>query len=394
MNILFFSEVFYPEPIAMSAIVKDMAMALSENNHVTIVTPKPCRPIGYKFPDTINEPSWQFERLIVPSYFHPKSNFIGRARESYSFGRASIKYLKNHPKPDVVYAAVHPLFAQYYIVKYCKRHGIPCTIHVEDIYPEPFLSRLPGVFGKLMFRMFLPMDKKILRKASKVVAIGPKIREYLIRTRQLQESKVEYVYNWQDDSRFDHIEVKKERNDVFTFMYVGSLSSAANLLFVANSYIKACPKGCRMVFAGNGALKPMLTEIAAKLPESVEITEARFEDVPKLQGSADVLVLPLKPTVALKAFPSKFPSYLFSKKPILAIVEKGSDVAACINEASCGWIVEPTDEEALVDAFKRIPAINQNTLVEMGTRAYEFGKKSLTKDANLGKFCSIIINAK
>lgn len=395
MNILLVSYIFYPEPIAMSAIVEDMATALAKEHNVTVLTSQPCRPLGYKLPDKLNKDSWNFKRVILPSYTHPQSGFVGRARESNSFGKAVVDYLKKHKTDvDAVYGCIQPLYGQLKVVSYCKKHDIPCTIHVEDIYPEPFLSRLPGVFGRLMFRMFLPMDKKILQNAAKVVAIGPKIREYLIKTRQLQESKVEYVYNWQDDTRFENVEVKKERNDVFTFMYVGSLSSAANLLFVANSYIKACPKGCRMVFAGNGALKPMLTEIAAKLPESIEITEARFEDVPKLQGSADVLVLPLKPTVALKAFPSKFPSYLFSKKPILAIVEKESDVAACINEASCGWIVEPTDEEALVDAFKNIPTTRQNTIVEMGTRAYEFGKKNLTKDANLSKFCSIIINAK
>ena len=295
---------------------------------------------------------------------------------------------------DVVYGCIQPLFGQYKVASYCKKNGIPCTIHVEDIYPEPFLSRLPGSLGRIMFSLFLPMDKRILKDSAKVVAIGPKIREYLIRTRQLPETKVESVFNWQDDSRFEGVIKRTDKNDVFTFMYVGSLSSAANLQFVANNFIKANPQKTKMVFAGNGALKPLLSELAAQMPDSIEITEARFEDVPKLQETADVLVLPLKPTVALKAFPSKFPSYLFSGKPILAIVEKESDVAACINESACGWIVEPTDGDALIDAFKNIPRTEQGTLKAMGERGFDYGNKHFTREANLSKICSIILNAK
>lgn len=393
MNILLVSYIFYPEPIAMSAIVEDMALQLSKDHQVTVLTSKPCRPLGYNLPEKKDKENWTFKRIILPSYVCPENSFIGRAKESKSFGEAVAKYIKDHASNiDVVYGCIQPLFGQSKVVNCCKKLGIPCLIHVEDIYPEPFLSKLPGLFGKIMFRIFLPMDKSILMNATKVIAIGPKIRQYLIRTRHLPESKVDYVFNWQDDTRFKN-EGESEENPVFTFMYVGSLSSAANLLFVANCFSKACPKNSKLVFAGNGVLKPELEEISKIVPDSIEIIEAKFENVPKIQGSADVLVLPLKPTIALKAFPSKFPSYLFSQKPILAVVEKESDVAECIRESDSGWIVEPTDEEALIEVFKMIPSTSKDTLKEMGLRAGEYGKKYLTKQANLNKMCSLIIES-
>lgn len=394
MNIVLFSEVFYPEPIAMSTIVEDMAMNMAESNKVTVVTPKPCRPIGYQIPAEKNKSYWNFERIIVDSHIHPKTSFIGRARESISFGKAMVRYLRDHKNIDVVYAAIHPLFAQYYLVKCCKKNGIPCVIHVEDIYPEPFLTRLPGLIGKAMFKLFFPIDKYVLNNATKVVAIGPKLREYLINTRLTGNDKVEYVYNWQDDSRFNVDKAVEKPEDVFTYMYVGSLSAAANLLRVAMCYVKANPKGCRFVFAGAGALKEPLMQIAMENPSvRIEFWDAKSSDVPYLQSLADVLVLPLKPGVALKAFPSKFPAYLYSKKPVLAFVEKESDVADCITQSGCGWIVDPKDEDGLTDSFLNIPSNSKESLITMGNNGYEFGHKHLTRKINLEKICSIILSA-
>lgn len=395
MNILLVSYIFYPEPIAMSTIVEDMATELSKAHNVTVLTSRPCRPIGYGLPKETIKPDWKFKRVILESDIYPQTSFWGRAKESKSFGEYVARYIKNSDTLyDVVYGCIPPLYGQKTIVKCCKALGIPIIIHVEDIYPEPFLTRLPGIIGKIMFRLFFPMDKYILNNASKVVAIGPKLRDYLIKTRNVDPERVEYVYNWQDDRRFN-VDVKEDiPNNEFTFMYVGSLSVAANLLRVASCYINANPKGSRLVFAGAGALKEALMQIAKDNPTvRIEFWDAKSSEVPLIQSKADVLVLPLKTGVALKAFPSKFPAYLYSKKPVLAYVEESSDVADCINKSGCGWIVDPTNEEQLSKFFKVIPSTSRDMLKTMGQNGYEYGINHLTKQVNLEKICSIILSA-
>lgn len=394
MKILLASYIFYPEPIAMSTIVEDMAIELSKEHDVTVVTSHPCRPVGYVLPQQTCKEGWHFKRVILDSYVFPQTGFLGRVKESRSFGKKVSEFIKNSDKKfDIVYGCIPPLYGQKKVVTCCKRLRIPCIIHVEDIYPEPFLTRLPGFIGRFMFKLFLPMDKYILNNASKVIAIGPKLREYLIKTRNVDKDKVEYVYNWQDDKRFNITNVVKERKGLFTFMYVGSLSAAANLLNLADCFVKASPNGCRLVFAGAGALKEALVKIAKETPTAqIEFWEAKSSEVPLIQSKADVLVLPLKPGVALKAFPSKFPAYLYSKKPVLAFVEGESDVADCIKKAGCGWIVEPSDEKGLSEMFVEIPAFtNDETLQAMGNSGYEYGIKYLSKTVNLEKICSIIL---
>ena len=77
MNILLISPVFYPEPLAMSTIVEDLANYLGEQNHnVTVLTSRPCRPYGHILPLTINKSNWKFKRVIVSSYVNPKINTL------------------------------------------------------------------------------------------------------------------------------------------------------------------------------------------------------------------------------------------------------------------------------------------------------------------------------
>ncbi len=394
MNIILATGVFYPEPIAMSQIIKDIAVKLSEMGHkVTVVTSPPCRPCGYVLPDKINESWWNFKRIVLNSYSNPKSEFIGRFRENFSFGKAFLRFLDdNHQNIDVIYANVFPLFCQKMIVKRAKHYGIPVVMHVQDIYPELLYEKIPAG-KKVVHNILMPIEKYELQNSAKVIAIAPKLREYLIRSRHLDPAKVEYVYNWQDEKKFINAEkTEKPFHERFTFMYCGSLSSAANLQYILRTFLLFNTGNCRLVFAGSGVLKNELNDIAAN-NANVEFWEAPSDKIADIQSHADVLVLPLKKGVALSAFPSKFPAYLFSAKPVLAIVEKESDVADSINAAACGWTVEPDDESALIEMFEKLSRTDREVLEKMGQAGYEYSKRQLTTEVNLTKIVDIILSA-
>jgi len=395
MNILLVSYIFYPEPIAMSGIINDIAEELAKEHNVTVLTSYPCRPLGYKFPNEVNNNNWNFNRVIVDSYIHPKTNFKGRAKESISFGIEVKKYIvKNKNNIDVIYGCIPPLFGQKIIVNCCKKLEIPFVLHIEDIYPEPFLSRLPGLLGKFMYRLFLPMDKYVLQNSGKVITIGPKLKKYLVKTRYLATKNVEYVYNWQNENKFVASIINKNDKNPFTFMYVGSLSIAANLIYVAECYIKANPANTRFIFAGSGNLKEKLQQIAMEHPDvNFEFWDAKSDKIPDIQSQANVLVLPLQRLVSLRAFPSKFPAYLYSKKPVLACVEYESDVAECINQAQCGWVVEPDDADALINLFRTLPHKSKEELMKMGESGFEYSQQHFTREINLKKIVSIILDA-
>lgn len=390
MNILIITYLFDPEPIVMSTITKDLAIFLSKEHNVKVLTSAPCRPYGYKFEEKkINDSSWPFERIIMDTYTNPESTFVGRWKENHSFGKGAVSYIEKHfDEIDVMYLCVFPLFAQKRIIKCAQKHIIPVVNHIEDIYPEPFKQKIP-YWGGLVYRCLLPLDKWIVRNATVSVVIGNKVKDFFVKTRDVSPEKIEVVYNWQDEKRYQNVKMESNDDKPFTFMYVGSISKAANLHLVLEAFIDAHIENAKLVFAGSGNELESLKSTASRYP-NISFMKAEAEKIGDIQATADVLVLPLLPTVALRAVPSKTAAYLFSRKPVLACVEQDSDVADIIKGGECGWIASPSDKNDVAAIMNEITKTPKEQLRQMGEKGYRFSQLYLTKEVNLKKLADIV----
>lgn len=392
MNIVILTYIFYPEPIVMSTITEDLAMALSEEHSVTVVTSRPCRPYGYSIPANISKDTWKFNRVIIDSYTHPKSDIIGRLIENVSFGRAAVRYIReNRASIDVIYLNAFPLFAQRMVIKEASKYGIPTVNHVEDIFPEPFRQKL-GFIGYFLYKMLLPIDRWNLIHASVSVVIGKRIKEYIKKTRCVSGANISVVYNWQDESRFEQ-DVPQVNSNLFTFMYVGSLSRAADIYNVVNGFIQANLPSAQLILAGSGTEKENLIKYIKDF-NNIQIIDAPFADIPAIQSRADVLILPLLPGVSLRAVPSKLPAYLFSKKPVIACVDYGSDVHHILSDADCGWVATPQSPSELANVMLNVHKYSKDRLIEMGLSGYAYAMEHLVKKTNLKKLVDAILTVK
>ena len=389
MKILIATAFFPPEPIVEAQMAYDIATKLAEKHDVTVLRPRPSRPVGYVFNKEINE--YPFRVVELNTFIYTKSKVLGRSIESFDQGKKVARYIKTHRNEiDVVYANILPFWGEYALVRTIKKLKIPFITHVQDIYPEPIVRRVP-LIGSVISKMLMPIDRYVLKNASRVIVIGEKIGEYLVKTRRIKGDNFRVIYNWQDESRFIGDYCENNKSEFFTFMFCGTLSPAANLEYIADCFIKANNDKARFVFAGSGNLLEPLKNRAKEHPEvHIDFISAPSADVGKIQSQANVLVLPLRKTVAIRCFPSKFPAYLFSSRPILACVESVSDVGDCVKKASCGWVVEPTDEDTLVSLFKCIPSIEKDVIDEMGKNAYSFSQRHLTREVNLNNITNII----
>ena len=88
--------------------------------------------------------------------------------------------------------------------------------------------------------------------AKLVVTISNKMSEYLKRTRKIKNVAV--VRNWQEDYIFNNV-TNSTRNELFTYMYVGSISPAAGVDFLIKSFVKAKIDNSKLIIAGDGSQK-------------------------------------------------------------------------------------------------------------------------------------------
>ncbi len=390
--ILIVSAVFPPEPVVSATLSFDIACELAKRKKVTVISPKPTRPLNKVFnPEECK--IYPFTHKILNSYSCPKSEIIGRIRESISFGIATSKYVAQHHKEiQVIYANTWPLFAQRILIKASLKFNIPIILHVQDIYPESLTAKLPKPLDIIIEKVLIPLDRYNLQNATKIVTISPQMKDYIQMKRDLLNSSVEVVRNWQDEYHFQlNNSFVYPNNKAFTFLYCGSISPSAGVELLISAFGNAVIQNSRLIIAGDGSSKESCKQLTKKFPNvTIEFLDAPREKVPEIQAQADILLLPLKKGVGKTASPSKLPAYMFSKKPIIASIDSDSDSASIINSAKCGWVIDPEYIEQLVNTMKMVAQLQAPELDIMGINGYNYALEHFSKSKNLKKICDII----
>ncbi len=393
-KVLIISAVFPPEPVVSAQISECLASELSKNHKVTVLSPQPTRPYGHHFDELTNKTDYQVKRLN--SYTCPKFNVIGRFCESISFGVHCKQYIKkNHKDIDIIYLNSWPLFSQYVIIREAKKYQIKTITHIQDIYPESLLEKLP--LGKFLNTFLLPLDRYILRNSTKVLAISEQMKDYLSQSRQIDISKFVVVYNWQDEDSFiRYRNSKKNQEDInrpFVFMYLGNNGPLAGVDLLIKSFALANIPNSKLIIAGKGSMTNDSIELARLLgAKNIEFMAVPNGAVPEIQDMADVMLLPVKRNGARSSVPSKLPAYMFSAKPIIGSVDLDSDTAKAIQSANCGIIVNPEDKNMLSKAMVDISQWNKKELMERGEFGFHFAMQNYSKESNLTNLITLIEN--
>lgn len=390
-RILIISGVFYPEPVVSAGLMKDLATELSKNYLVTVLRPKPSRPMGFEMPE-YSYSQFPFEVIETESYVYPASSLFGRFRESYSMGKWCKKYIQqHHDEICFVYNGPWHMVGRNMVAKVALKYGIPYMTPVQDIYPESLSSKLPHIpfLNKIVNGILLPSDRYLLKNASRVHTISDKMADYLSKTRGVDKDQFVIIRNWQDERDFVtyaqlHAEEKKKEG-AFTFMYLGNVGPLAGIEVLFDALQMADLPKTRLVIAGSGSAKDNLMEKARSYKNcQIEFWDVPAGEVPATQSEADVMVLPVKKGFAMSSIPSKLPAYMFSAKPVLASVDAESDTALCIKDSNAGWVAMPEDIESIATSMIMAYSSSSEELKSKGQQGFDYAIENFSKQKNLG----------
>lgn len=395
-TILIISAVFPPEPVVSAIISHDLALSLSDRHNVIVLSPRPSRPAGYSFPDKPSSPEKKYKHVIVESYICPQSSVIGRFYESISFGIHSARFIRqNHQSLDAIYLNSWPIFSQYSIIRQAKHYKIPSVLHYQDIYPESFLQKIRNpLFEKICRSLLFPIDKYISKNSSKIVAISDNMKNHLVSSRMIDDSKVSVVLNWQDETAFSKVDststIHKDP-DQTVFMYLGNIGPVARVEWLIKSFATSANDRMKLIIAGSGSRKEACIEEANKYKDVlIEFTSVPDGKVAETQALADVMILAVAPGAAMSSIPSKVPAYMFSKKPIIAAVDMDSDTAHTLMDSKGGIVVSPDDASALSDAFRSFSQLDVSMRNKMADNNYQYAMKWFSKTNNLNTLTHIV----
>lgn len=391
-KILIITGVFFPEPVVSAGLMRDLATELSKDFKVTVLRPKPSRPMGFHIPNySYNQ--FPFEVIETDSYVHPASSLLGRFRESYSMGKWCKKYIEqHHDEICLIFNGPWHMIGRNMVAKAAMEFNIPYITPVQDVYPESLSSKLPNVpfLKSFVNGILLPFDKFLLSKANLVHTISEKMVDYLSKTRGIDKNHFVIVRNWQDER--DFIEYARNHQDAqrddapFTFMYMGNVGPLAGIEVLFDALREAQLPNARLVVAGSGSAKEHLMEKAKSYKDcKIEFWDVPAGKVPETQSKADVMCLPVKKGYAMSSIPSKLPAYMFSKKPVLASVDAESDTAMCIKNSDAGWVAFPEDVNSIAEVMKHAYSSSKDDLLKKGENGFNFAIDNLSRTENLKK---------
>lgn len=283
-----------------------------------------------------------------------KYSLAKRARQEIRYGFASARVHRRH-RPDVILTSNVPVLSVL-VIRLLNR-GTRQILWLQDIQSGLVALKLQGP-KKLLARLFAWFEALGLRSADGVVAIADSLASEAV-ARGVEPAKIDVIENW---APLSAMPVRKKSNrwardhgidDAFVFLYAGTLGIKHRpelLLDLCQAY--ADDPGVRVVVVSEGVGADRLAVEAGRAGVTNLVLQPfqRFEDLPNVLGSADVLVAVLAQDTGSFSIPSKILSYMCARRPILASLPSVNASSELIETRSRSGLVAVHDSDFMQHA--------------------------------------------
>lgn len=414
-KLMLYTNYYYPEVASLAQLCTDLCEGLADEFDVTVVCSVPC------YTGVVDEQYRQkkvyFEehngvkivRVRVPSYDKQSKGSRVKNILTYffraiwvSFRVDKVDYIITESQPPVLGGLLG--VAGKWIQRLRGRKAKMLYV-IQDYNPEQTMvvgfSR-----SKLILRAMMCLDKLSCRIADKVIVVGSDMVEtmkkrFTKRNGEVSRSmpKTVFINNWMDERVVypldpDHSDVRafKEKyglTDKFVVMYSGNIGlfyDLENLLKVIERF--ADDENVVFPFVGEGTLRGRLMEYAAEhnLKNVVFIPYQPKETLVYSLNAADVHWVVNAEGVKGVSCPSKLYGVLATAKPVLAVLEEGTEARNIVESTHCGYTVSPKDYDGIAQLIERFAGHNREELQTMGERGRAYMLKHLTRDISIEKY--------
>ena len=330
-----------------------------------------------------------WEGLRVFRLSSPRSNqnsTLQRLFYGWIFAMMAWLRLLALPRFDVLFVGTNPPTAPIAAGLLQRLRKTPYVYLIHDLFPDVGVAlRVLSPTSKLT-RLAYRLQRRWLREAARVVAIGRCMQGHLVKTYDLPLARTVVIPNWSDPDKITPLPKAtrfRAQQDLpgFVVLYSGNFGQHQDfdgILETAKRLQTTRPE-VTFVLVGEGAKKAALQErIAAESLRNVRLFPfVPLEDFPDLLASADVALVTLEPGAEGVGVPSKFYNILAAGRPTLALVAPSSEIALVLDEAACGLRCDHDDVQGMTDAITRL-AEQPREAERMGANARAVFLRSFT----------------
>jgi lipopolysaccharide/colanic/teichoic acid biosynthesis glycosyltransferase len=362
LHVAFFNRSYYPDTSATGQLLTELCESLVRDHgwRVSVVTGLPLLPADAGGAPARRERHRGVEIVRTRGTRYAKRRFAGRAANYLTYFASACWAGLRLPKPDVVVALTDPPIIGLAGWLAARRAGAPLVMAYKDVFPE--VARLLEDFqSETVNRGLQAVNRFLVRRASRVVAIGETMRRRLVDGKGADPARTIVIADWIDCEAVtpaprDNAFARAHGLDrAFVVMHSGNIGLAQGLetLVEAAAHLAHLPD-IQVIFVGEGVKKAALQSQA----QALGLANVRFlpfapkERLSESFGAADVFVVSLKPGLAGYIVPSKLYGILAAGRPYVAAVEEECEVTAITRRHDCGLLAEPSKPRELAERIR------------------------------------------
>lgn len=381
-KILVVTQHFWPENFRINDIVEGF---LQDGIAVDVLCGLPNYPKGEWFPGYSAagpfEEEWHGARLY-------------RCKEVSRRGNTSVNIFLNYVSwPWYAAHALHrlpggydavfcfntsPVLMCWPAIRYAKKHHIPFTNYVLDIWPENLYSVL-NVKNKALRAIAQGVSDALYKKADRLIAMSEPLQQRLCQRTGMPPQKIAVIPQYCEDFYAvpqPDAALQAQFGGRFNLVFTGTFTPAQSLETVITAVQDAHSRGADMLhllLVGDGMSRAALEAKVKELHAEDAVTfygSVPATDIPKFTALADALIVCLSdsPDLGLTV-PAKVASYMAAGKPVLASMDGAGNAAV----AAAGGLSSPAcDAAALADNLLALTRMDAAQRAAMGQSAKEY----------------------
>lgn len=261
---------------------------------------------------------------------------------------------------------------------YAKKHHIPFTNYVLDIWPENLYSVL-NVKNKALRAIAQGVSDALYKKADRLIAMSEPLQQRLCQRTGMPPQKVAVIPQYCEDFYAvpqPDAALQAQFGGRFNLVFTGTFTPAQSLETVITAVQDARSRGADMLhllLVGDGMSRAALEAKVKDLHAEDAVTfygSVPATDIPKFTALADALIVCLSdsPDLGLTV-PAKVASYMAAGKPVLASMDGAGNAAV----AAAGGLSSPAcDAAALADNLLALTRMDAAQRAAMGQSAKEY----------------------
>ncbi|WP_231619493.1 glycosyltransferase family 4 protein [Fictibacillus sp. 5RED26] len=405
-KVLFVVNYFYPDYASTGQLMTELCLDLQKDFNITVIAAQP----GYAGEDNTTSKIFEVDYIDGVKIIRLK---LPRLNKTSKFSR--LKYILTYFFLSLLATLIEKDVRLIYTIsqppvlggligtlgKWLKR--TKHIYNIQDFNPEQ-AAAISYTSNQSIFKLAKKIDKLNCSYADKVIVVGNDMSETL-KKRFGNKNVPDHVVinNWTNEDEIlpldkseSNIQQFLEYNNLenkFIIMYSGNIGlyyDLENIIKVTETF--RGNKDIVFLFIGEGAVKSKMESfVKVQGINNVHFLPYQPKDFIKYSlNAADVHLVVNQKGIKGVSVPSKIYGVMAAGKPILGVLEQGSEAQMLIDNSDSGVVVEPQDYKGIIKAIQYLYNMDKGELKSKGMNGRNYLDENLKREISINKYRELL----